>query len=739
MILNNFLLSSKALLHKPLGRFLFAVSILFGVGTSPLTAQSDWIYNPTNGHYYKEFIVPGHNWHNAVAEAENLGGYLACISDATENDWLLLNFPPRGGQQEAFLGGTDEVTEGVWEWISGEPWSYDNWSPGEPNNRFDEEHYLEWATTWNDVPDVGYPFGSGTPYGIVESDSLFGNPHTIYGGAADGPKSVISADIDNDGDLDVVYGTHQGKDLFWNENLGSGAFGQEQIIGTDVGSIVYVRMADLDGDGLKDLIYTCWAGGAGVQWMKHLGGGSFGPAQAIDAQMAAEKIDTADLDGDGDIDIAIAIGRFESEGGAFKWYENNGSGGFTIHILAQSAYPKGAHCADMNGDGNIDILVAGWTRNDISWFENMGSGSFVKHAISTPYEAYDVLAIDADGDGDADIVYSNNGNGTSGSVYSIENLGNGSFGPETLISSRPTGAARLETADVDLDGDLDLFWVSGNVDEVTWHENLGGMTFGPEQNIDSQLGGGSGLCAADVDGDGDKDLLLAVNGSGSNISWYENRSTAPSGSDSDNDGLLDADEILVSTDPFDFDTDNDGLGDGQEMGVVNGTPYTNMAIFVPDADPTTTTDPLNADTDGGGVADGIEDQNRDGALNSWETDPVNTADEALAFYVSDLSPGQKIHFEVFNAGSGSVLAPALSTAGAGPTSLGIGVTVDLSVPIIPLIPILSDSQGRGSWDGPRVPTSVSMGRQIWLQLVEIPIGAAGHRVSNPILLPVGLN
>ncbi len=570
----------------------------------------------------------------------------------------------------------------------------------------------------------------------TSAQALFGNPHIIYSGAADGPRSVISEDIDNDGDLDVVYGTYTGKDLFWNENIGSGAFAPEQIIGTDVGSIQYVRMADLDGDGLKDLIYTCWSGGAGVQWMKHLGGGSFGTAQAIDAQMAAEKIDTADLDGDGDIDIAIAIGRFESEGGAFKWYENNGSGGFTIHILAQSAYPKGAHCADMNGDGNIDILVAGWTRNDISWFENMGSGSFVKHTISTPYEAYDVLAIDADGDGDADIVYSNNGNGSSGSVYSVENLGNGSFGPETLISSRPTGAARLETADVDLDGDLDLFWVAGNVDEVTWHENVGSMIFGPGENIDSQLGGGGGLCAADIDGDGDKDLLLAVYGSGSNISWYENRGVP---SDSDNDGLLDAEEILASTDPFDFDTDNDGLGDGQEMGVVNGTPYTDMAIFVPDSDPTTTTDPLNADTDGGGVADGIEDQNHDGAISSWETDPNNNTDEELAFYVSSMSPGVRIHFEVYNADNNSVIVPACSVAGAGPTFLGIGVMVDLSLPIFPLSPALSDSQGRGSWDGPRVPTSLNLGRQVWLQLVEMPLGTSGHRVSNAILLPVGAN
>ncbi len=143
------------------------LSLVISLSLIPeLTAQSDWIYNPANGHSYKEFVVPGHNWHNAVAEAETLGGYLACISDAAENDWLTANFPPRGGAQDAFLGGTDENQEGVWEWITGEPWTYTNWSPGEPNNGGWDEDYLEWGGSWNDVPASAY----GTPFGIVERE-----------------------------------------------------------------------------------------------------------------------------------------------------------------------------------------------------------------------------------------------------------------------------------------------------------------------------------------------------------------------------------------------------------------------------------------------------------------------------------------------------------------------------------------------------------------------------------------
>ena len=76
--------------------------------------------------------------------------------------------------------------------------------------------------------------------------------------------------------------------------------------------------------------------------------------------------------------------------------------------------------------------------------------------------------------------------------------------------------------------------------------------------------------------------------------------------DLDHDGIVDPGE----TDPADIDTDGDGLQDGTELGYDTGTPDTDIGVFIPDADPSTTTDPLDPDTDDGGVSDGIEDENR---------------------------------------------------------------------------------------------------------------------------------
>jgi hypothetical protein len=111
--------------------------------------------------------------------------------------------------------------------------------------------------------------------------------------------------------------------------------------------------------------------------------------------------------------------------------------------------------------------------------------------------------------------------------------------------------------------------------------------------------------------------------------------TDPYDDDTDDDGLTDGslasedvnDNGSVDqgeTDPGEWDTDGDGLSDGMERGLTEPEgKNTNMNIFVPDADPSTTTDPLNPDTDGDGIPDGEEDANHNGKQDTGETSPDN--------------------------------------------------------------------------------------------------------------------
>ncbi len=94
--------------------------------------------------------------------------------------------------------------------------------------------------------------------------------------------------------------------------------------------------------------------------------------------------------------------------------------------------------------------------------------------------------------------------------------------------------------------------------------------------------------------------------------------------DSDGDGLLDSEEVLLGTDPYDPDTDQDGLQDGEEVNVYKTDPLnadTDWDALKDGAEVLTyATDPLERDTDSGGVADGHE-------VIEDHTDPLDPADD----------------------------------------------------------------------------------------------------------------
>ncbi len=111
------------------------------------------IRNPGNCHDYY-FLQPG-TWIEAQLKAQALGGHLATINDAAENEWIRSTFANYGGQPQAvWIGLTDRTTEGTFAWVDGSPVGYTNWNGGEPNNLGNEDYVemVDPATgTWNDT------------------------------------------------------------------------------------------------------------------------------------------------------------------------------------------------------------------------------------------------------------------------------------------------------------------------------------------------------------------------------------------------------------------------------------------------------------------------------------------------------------------------------------------------------------------------------------------------------------
>ena len=74
-----------------------------------------------------------------------------------------------------------------------------------------------------------------------------------------------------------------------------------------------------------------------------------------------------DLDGDGDIDIATC-GR--DNNGTAVWYENSGTGSFRRHDVGKDQGAYDIRATDMDGDKDLDLLIAGHGTNNIVWYEN---------------------------------------------------------------------------------------------------------------------------------------------------------------------------------------------------------------------------------------------------------------------------------------------------------------------------------------------------------------------------------
>jgi hypothetical protein len=586
--------------------------------------------------------------------------------------------------------------------------------------------------------------------------------------SANGAESVYATDVDGDGDADVLSASAFDDKIAWYENLGNGSFHSGRVITTSANGARSVYATDLDGDGDADVLSASYNDDK-IAWYENLGSGSFHSGREITTSAdRAKSVYATDLDGDGDADVLSASERDDK----IAWYENlpdadqDGLSDFAEATLGTDPFDQ-----DTDDDGLSDGEEVNTSRPDTRWLAGPNdhyyrlapAATWSQASAAARAQGYELTSVQDE----AEAIWLSDTFGDVGDGFWIglnDFLGTYAWSDGDLSSYR-----RWATGEPNAASSPAGVFVGGpsSAEPGYWYTSAFGA--GPYLAVWESPGPSAPTTALDplafdTDGDGlgdgQEDGLDAIIWDGGGISGVTGTdplvfipdadpltTTDPLDLDSDEDGIEDGEEDLDGdgamssgeTDAALADTDGDGLPDGLELGLTAGTLDTNGATFIPDADPLTTTDPLLADTDGGGVEDGIEDQSRDGAVDTWETNPNLAADEALAFYVSGLAPGNRLHFEVYNALPRATLIPALSIQGAGPTSLGIGILVDLSVPIIPLEASISSPGGRASWNGPLVPTNVAMGTDIWLQLIEVPLGPAGLRTSNPILLPVGAN
>ena len=321
-------------------------------------------------------------------------------------------------------------------------------------------------------------------------------------------------------------GSWNGK-IAWHENTdGAGTFGPEQVITTSATGVQQVVAADLDGDGDLDLLSASTNGNvrghpAKIAWFENTdGAGTFGSKRFVSQDVfGSVSIFAADMDADGDVDILATSPSWASIAPSkVVWYENtDGAGTFAIENVVSTpgcpADPRSVSAADLDGDGDLDVLCG--VRVDIAWYENTdGAGTFGTEVVITSNnigpQIREVLAADLDGDKDQDLLATSNGD----KLAWFENTdGLGTFGPQRVIS-RDFDAYpdSFDAVDLDGDGDLDVLVAFGTRDpdtsKIVWYENTDGAgNFGSERVISRDVLNPRSIDAADLDGDGDLDVL----------------------------------------------------------------------------------------------------------------------------------------------------------------------------------------------------------------------------------------
>ncbi len=101
-------------------------------------------------HVYK-YIPKTMTWAAAKTYCERMGGYLACVTSQTEQEYIWHNYLAPNGTPLSWGGASDYKKEDKWEWVSGEEWNYTKWYPGEPDNSNDQDFmFFNSGNTWSD-------------------------------------------------------------------------------------------------------------------------------------------------------------------------------------------------------------------------------------------------------------------------------------------------------------------------------------------------------------------------------------------------------------------------------------------------------------------------------------------------------------------------------------------------------------------------------------------------------------
>jgi Leucine-rich repeat (LRR) protein len=277
-------------------------------------------------------------------------------------------------------------------------------------------------------------------------------------------------------------------------------------------------LVDVNNDGRLDLI-TISNGSGNFHVQFGIGNGTFGVPVPVVIAGTGFRIVAGDFDNDGDLDLAASSNGSDN----ISIYRNDPVGTFTLASNVNCNATGGSRflcVADMNGDGNLDIVSSNLSNSSSQPFSILfgtGIGTFNPGRPlddATPHNP-DIMTLgDVDNDGDIDVIMSSQGGTTGILVY--YNDGIGRFGTslaapiQKQILAMGTSFAGVDVGDIDNDGDLDIVAADFAGNNISTFSNTPLGTFSFTSNVGVVAGSLlRGLQLADVNGDARLDVVVS--------------------------------------------------------------------------------------------------------------------------------------------------------------------------------------------------------------------------------------